>query len=262
MSRFVPVVSLVLAAAAVVLAVLPREASPAPTPPPSAPAVRDADERLDGLERKLDAIEDEQRAMWSRVLVLEHRAQGLADTAVDGGALAQAPGLVAEVAQLKHELRSVMQGEVLSDAAGRDAMKELVREVESDFARERQLRRQERQQQRAAEQQAKWKRFVTDAKLTYQQEQTLTQRLALEDAARKALFERGTPPDRDELRALRDQRRETDSVMVPLLDEQQLQQYRELRQDEQGGGRRNDAQGSERRERQPAEGQRPRPQPQ
>lgn len=243
MNRLLPVVSLVLAASAVVIAFVSKEspASPSAVAPALAPAGRDLDDRLDVLERKVDGIEDEQRSMWNRVLVLERRAQGLADVTVDGGLpglQVQAPALVAEVAQLKQELRSVMQGEVMSDSAGRAAMKDLVREAEGDLARERQARRQERQQQRAAEQQAKWKRFITDARLTSQQEQTLTQRLAAEDASRKALFERGTPPERDELRALRDQRRETDSIMLPLLDEQQLQQYRELRQDDQGGGSR------------------------
>ena len=81
----------------------------------------------------------------------------------------------------------------------------------------------------------------------------MNQRLAAEDAARKALFERGTPPEREELRSLRDQRRETDTIMLPLLDETQKQQYQELRQDDQGGtNRRRPQQDGQPRERTPA----------
>lgn len=242
MTRAIPIISLLLAASAVALTLVPRESPPAPVV--SAPAPRDDDE-LDALKRKVDLIEEDQRAMWNRVLLLERKA--VAELPADGGA--PSPALVAEVAQLKQELRAVMQGEVLNDPSGRTAMKEVVREVEADLARERIVQRQERQQQRAAEQQAKWKRFATDAKLTYQQEQTLNQRLAAEDAARKALFERGTSPEREELRTLRDQRRETDSIMLPLLDETQKQQYQELRQEDQGGPNR----------RRPQQDERPRP---
>lgn len=231
MTRAIPIVSLVLAASAVALTMFPRDSTVAPATTQAAPALRDDDE-LDALKRKVDLIEEDQRAMWNRVLLLERKA--VTEVAVDGGAVS--PAMVAEVAQLKQELRAVMQGEVLTDPTGRAAMKEVVKEVEADLARERITQRQERQQQRAVEQQAKWKRFAADAKLTYQQEQTLNQRLSAEDAARKALFERGTPPEREELRTLRDQRRETDTIMLPLLDETQKQQYQELRQDDQGGG--------------------------
>lgn len=236
MTRAIPLASLVLAATAVVLALVPRDAPTPPVAHEERPSPRQDDD-LEALKRKVDLIEDDQRAMWSRVLVLEQRAQGLVAAGGDAGVPAGAPALVAEVAQLKQELRSVMQGEVLSDPAGRSAMKDVVREVEADLARERLARRQERQQQRAAEQQAKWKRFAADAKLTFQQEQTLNQRLAAEDAARKALFERGTPPEREDFRALREQRRETDQLMLPMLDEEQQRQYRELRADDTGAGR-------------------------
>ena len=237
MTRAIPIVSLVLAVSAVALAMFPRESPATAMATQQAPALRDDDE-LDALKRKVDLIEEDQRAMWNRVLLLERRA--VTELPADGGAAS--PALVAEVTQLKQELRAVMQGEVLNDSAGRIAMKEVVREVEADLARERIVQRQERQQQRAVEQQAKWKRFAADAKLSYQQEQTLNQRLAAEDAARKALFERGTPPEREELRALRDQRRETDTIMLPLLDETQKQQYQELRQEDQGGSNRRRAQ--------------------
>lgn len=235
MTRAIPIVSLVLAASAVVLTMLPRE-PPAPVAGPQPVAQRDDDE-LDALKRKVDLIEEDQRAMWNRVLLLERKA--VAELPMDGGAAS--PALIAEVTQLKQELRAVMQGEVLADPAGRTAMKEVVREVEADLARERLAQRQERQQQRAAEQQAKWKRFAVEAKLTFQQEQTLNQRLAAEDASRKALFERGTPPEREALRSLREQRRETDTIMLPLLDETQKQQYQELRQEDQGGRRRTES---------------------
>lgn len=232
MSRLVPIVSLVLSAVAVALAAWPKDAAVASVA--AAEQTRDDDLELEALKRRVEAIDGDQRALWSRLLQLEQRA-GSAPIALDAGVMTAPAQLAADVAQLKNEVRAVMQGEVLSDSAGRSAMKDLVREVEADFARERLARVQEQQQQRAAEQQAKWKRFFVDARLTSQQEQTLTQRLSAEDTARKAMFERGTPPSREDFRTLRDQRRETDAVMLPLLDESQKQQYQELRRDEGSG---------------------------
>lgn len=234
MQRFLPIASLVLASTAVVAAFVPREATPPAVAPVSERAAANDDE-LDALRRRVDVIEDEQRVIWNRVVTLEKRAQGVVEGgAYDGGAMP--PALVAEVALLKQELRSVMQGEVLTDPAGRSAMKDVVREVQGEMVRERLAQRQQRQEARALEQKAKWKSFATDARLTSQQEQTLTQRLEAEDAARKALFERGTPPEREELRTLRDQRRETDALMLPMLDETQKTKYQELRQEDRGGG--------------------------
>lgn len=234
MQRVLPIASLVLASAAVVAAFVPRDASP-PAAASASERPTSNDDDLEVLRRRVDVIEDEQRVIWNRVLVLEKRAQGVVEGGgYDGGAMP--PALVAEVALLKQELRSVMQGEVLSDPAGRSAMKDIVREVQGDMLRERQAQRQQRQEARAVEQKAKWKSFATDARLTSEQEQTLTQRLEAEEAARKALFERGTPPERDELRALRDQRKETDTLMLPMLDETQKTKYQELRQEDRGGG--------------------------
>lgn len=234
MQRFLPIASLVLASTAVVAAFVPRDAAP-PAVAPVAERAAANDDELDALRRRVDVIEDEQRVIWNRVVTLEKRAQGVVEGgASDGGAMP--PALVAEVALLKQELRSVMQGEVLTDPAGRSAMKDVVREVQGEMVRERLAQRQQRQEARALEQKAKWKSFVTDARLTSQQEQTLTQRLEAEDAARKALFERGTPPEREELRTLRDQRRETDTLMLPMLDETQKTKYQELRQEDRGGG--------------------------
>ncbi len=107
MTRAIPIISLVLAASAVALAMFPRESPPATVI--SAPAPRDDDE-LDALKRKVDLIEEDQRAMWNRVLLLERKA--VAELPADGGAAS--PVLVAEVAQLKQELRALMQGEVLN----------------------------------------------------------------------------------------------------------------------------------------------------
>jgi myosin heavy subunit len=184
-------------------------------------------------------LEDENRALWDRVVLLERRAQTSANLISDGGVAAASFAVVQEVAQLRQELQSVIAGEVLSSDASRAALKEIIREAESDAQRERFAQRQQQQEQRAQEQKAKWKEFITSAKLTYAQEQELSRRLEAEEAARKALTqarETGAPFDPDAFRALRDQRRETDRVMTGMLDESQKPQYEQLRREDRGGG--------------------------
>jgi hypothetical protein len=231
-SKHLPLLAVLLSASTVVLAAWPRTEAAAPAPPP--PSEQRPDEALDLLGRRLDAVDDDQRALWNRLLELERRT-ATASMTTDGGATA-APALVSEVTQLKQELRALMQGEVLSDEAGRHAMKALVREVEADLSRERLAQRQVRQEQREAERQARWKSFITSARLTFEQERTLTERFAAEESSRKALFAQGGAGGRDALRALRDQRQETDEMMRPLLDASQRQQYEALRREEPGGG--------------------------
>ncbi len=232
MSRFLPVVSLVVALAAVGIAVFAPSSSPSATPAQAErtqalPSV----ERLEALERRLDRTEAEQRTLWSRILVLEQHAGQPTGALPDGGVPIANPVTVAEVAQLKQELHAVMQGDV-ADPAMRTAFKDLVREVQADLSKERFAERQERQKERAAAVQAKWKSFISDAHLSFQQEQLLTQRLALEDAARQALFAKSEPPQREDMRALRDQRRETDELILPSLDATQQEKYQALRQEE------------------------------
>lgn len=239
MQRILSVSGLVVAIAALGVALF-RDPEPtvAAALPGEAPAQANG-ATVEDLRRRVELIEDEQRGMWNRLLLLERKAEAGAPQAVgDGGVVAV--GLVTEVAQLKQELHSVMHGEVLSDPAGRSALKDVVREVQADLSRERQLELQKRQQARTVEQRAKWRSFVTEARLTSSQEQTLNTRLDAEDAAREALFSKPPGEQRDGFRALREQRRETDAIMLPLLDETQQAQYQALRRrdDGRGGGER------------------------
>lgn len=250
MNRALPLISLCLALLALAFAIVPRDPVIVPSSPePEARRGVDLDAEL--LKRRVEVLEDENRALWDRVVSLERRTQISATAIADGGAPTSI-AVVQEVAQLRQELRSVIAGEVLSNDASRAALKEIIRETESDAQRERFAQRQQRDEQRAQEQKAKWKDFITTAKLTSAQEQELTRRLEAEDAARKALTqarETGTPFDPDAFRALRDQRRETDRVMTGLLDDTQKAQYNELRREDRGWGGGNRGQGGDRRER-------------
>lgn len=231
MNRALPIASLCVAILALAAALIPRD----PVVIPSAPQVdspRVSDTELE-LRKRVELLEDDSRNLWDRVVILERRPTS---TVNDAGVIS--PSLVNEVAQLREEVRGVMTGEVLSNDASRAALKEVIREAEADRQQERNLERQQRQEQRAVEQKAKWKDFVTTARLTSTQEQELNKRLEAEDAARKAFAEamqKGTP-NPEGFRAIRDQRRETDQAMNKLLDDTQKQQYQALRREDRGGG--------------------------
>lgn len=234
MTRVLPIASLCVAILALAAALIPRD----PVVIPSAPQVdspRVSDAELE-LRKRVELLEDDSRNLWDRVVTLERR-QGGTSVSTDAGLFSAS--LLTEVAQLREEVRGVMTGEVLSNDASRAALKEVIREAEADRQQERNLERQQRQEQRAVEQKAKWKDFVTTARLTSAQEQELNKRLEAEETARKVFAEamlKGTP-NPDGFRAVRDQRRETDQAMNKLLDDTQKQQYQALRREERGGGR-------------------------
>lgn len=241
MNRALPILSLCLALVALAFAAAPREPLILPPAPVEAARATDADPEL---RRRIDQLEDDNRALWDRVVVLERQRQLTVLT--DAGVVA--PSVAAEVAQLREEVRGMISGEVLSNDASRAALKEVIRETQADTQRERQVQREQRQEQRATEQKAKWKAFATEAKLTWAQEQELTRRLETEETARRAFFlqaQQGGAPDNEGFRALRDQRRETDQVMNGLLDDTQKQQYLALRREDRGGGGRADRPGGE-----------------
>ncbi len=189
------------------------------------------------LRRRVELLEDDNRALWDRVVVLERRntAVVLNDAGVE-----LAPSIVSEVAQLRQELRGVITGAALSNEASRAALKEVIKEAEADTLRERVAQSQQRRDQRAQEQKVKWKEFVTTAKLTFQQEQELTRRLDAEEATRQQMQNGTAVMGPETFRAMRDQRRETDEAMNKLLDDTQKEQYQAMRREDRGGGGRGD----------------------
>lgn len=230
MNRALPILSLCLALFALAIALMPRD--PVVVPPPPADAPRASADETE-LRRRVELLEDDNRSLWDRVVLLERRQVTVIN---DAGVMT--PALVTEVAQLRAEVRSVMTGEVLSNEAGRAALKEVIREAEADRQRERQVAQQQRQQERAIAQKVKWKAFATTARLTWAQEQELNKRLDAEEAHRQALqaqLQAGAAPQ-DAFRALRDERRENDKAIKAQLDETQQQQYDELRREDRGGG--------------------------
>ncbi len=235
MSRVLPIVSLCIALLAFAFAVVPRDPVIIPSSEPEAQRGVDVDAEM--LRRRVELLEDDNRALWDRVVVLERRNPSVVMS--DAGVFA--PSMVSEVAQLRQEVRGLITGEVLSNEASRAALKDVIREAEADALRERVAQSQQRREQRAQEQKVKWKEFVSTAKLTWQQEQELTKHLEAEEKARLDLAQQlqvgNTAPGPDAFRAMRDQRRETDEAMNKLLDDTQKQQYQALRREDRGGNR-------------------------
>lgn len=230
MSRVLPIVSICLALLAFGVALMPRGE---PTVPPSVVTEVDSnDEELDFLKRRVELLEDDNRTLWDRVVLLEKRPALIGD---GGGA---SPAMEAEVARLRAELRSVMAGEVLTDPSSRDALKEVIREAQADQQKERFTQMEERRQKAAEQQKVRWKSFVTDARLTYAAEQKLNERLALEESERTKKMEQlrlGEQTWREVSDYLRTQRRETDSQMSALMDDTQKQQYQSVRREDGAG---------------------------
>ena len=241
MNRVLPLLSLCIGLLALAFALVPRGEVVVASVQQDPPRIAEADPEL---RRRLEQLEDENRMLWDRVVLLERRQVTV--TSSDAGVLV-APSINSELAQLREEVRGLITGEVLGNPASRSALKEVIREAEADSQRERSVLRQQRTEQRALEQKARWKEFATAAKLTYAQEQELTRRLEAEDAARKALSEQlqNGPPNPEAFRTLRDQRRETDQAMGKLLDDAQKEQYQALRREDRGGGARGERGGGE-----------------
>ena len=238
MSRVLPVVSLCVALLAFAFAVVPRDPVVISSSEPEARRGMDVDAEL--LRRRVEVLEDDNRTLWDRVVVLERRNNGVVN---DAGVLT--PSIVSDVAQLRQEVRGLISGEVLSNEASRAALKEVIRETEADSQRERIAQAQQRREQRAQDQKVKWKEFVGTAKLTWQQEQELTKHLEAEEKARLDFAQKmqsgdGAPMGPEVFRAMGDRRRETDEAMNKLLDETQKEQYQALRREDRGGGGRGD----------------------
>ncbi len=234
MSRVLPIVGICLSLVALAFALVPRgEVAPPVTWEPDAPAF--ADEDVDFLKRRIELLEDDNRLLWDRVVKLERKpAVVTAD-----GAPAPAASLNAEVEKLRAELRSVMAGEVLSDEAGRGAIKEMMREVQADQQRERMVQLEERRVQQQQQQQQRWADFKQSAGLSYAAEQKLTERLATEESERTKKMEQlrlGQATWQEVSDYLRTQRRETDEAVTSLMNDEQKQQYQQVRRNDGGGG--------------------------
>lgn len=233
MNRALPIVSICLALLAFGVALMPRGE---PTVPAAVIDDSSNDEELDYLKRRVELVEDDNRALWDRVVLLERRPVAVGD----GGFVAAAPsaGLEAEVQKLRAELRSVMAGEVLNDPQSRAALKEVIREAEADAQRQRFDDFIERRNKQSEEQKQKWAGFISNSKLSYAAETKLNERLALEETERNKRMEQvrlGEQTWQEVSQYLRTQRRETDQEMTSMLDETQRKDYQQLRRDDQGG---------------------------
>lgn len=243
MSRFLGYASLGIAVLALAVALTGSRtevvSSPTPEAPPSA-----SPQELQALERRLKALEDTAVSLSSRVMAMERRPVAFVDGG--GGAVAAMPpaALAQEVEQLRTEVRGLIAGEALQSEGGREYLKEMVRSVQDEI---RTAQRQERQQQwiqnqsqAQAARAERVRKFVTEAGLSYTQEQQLLSRMDAEEARRQALFaelEAGGKQPRDVRQELRDMRRQTDAEMQKVLSEEQRVKYEELRREERGPGR-------------------------
>ncbi|NVJ03804.1 hypothetical protein HUW63_00895 [Myxococcus sp. AM001] len=234
MNKLASIAALILAATALVVALWsPRETvqAPAPSPPPELPTSVAAD--VISLERRLKALEDTSISLSRRLMEVERRPTLTAD----GKVVASPPAaLAAEVEQLRAEVHGMVAGEALNSAGGRDYLKDAVRNVQDEMRNEQRAQRQQQWQQaqiqQQAQQQERVRKFITDARLNYTQEQTLTRRMEAEATKRQALMDEvraGTKSMRDMRQALRTESQQTDQEMNALLDVAQRAQYQTLR---------------------------------
>ena len=240
MNRFLGPASLGLSVLALVIALLGSRGEPVPPPAHEPAADAFTSLELEAIERRVESLEQTSLSLSKRLMLLEQRPMA----ASDGGGVALAPAsLAAEVEQLRSEVRGMIAGEALQSQGGRDYLKEAVRSVQEEMRTE---QREQRQQQRLqAQEQAqagraeRLRQFVSDAKLSYSQEQELTRRMQGEDAQRQALFDAvraGTKSPRDARQEVRQLRQRTDKELAAVLDESQRMQYEEMRREERPRG--------------------------
>jgi hypothetical protein len=236
MNRFLGPASLGLSLLALAVALWgPRGETVAPTSLPTEPSAASSSPEWKELERRVKNLEDTSLSLSKRLMLLEQRPV----VSADGGVVAVAPSLAAEVEQLRSEVRGLVAGEALNSEGGREYLKEMVRSVQDDMrAEQRELREQRFQQAQAqvmATRAERLRQFVSDARLSYSQEQELNRRMQNEDAQRQALTEAllaGSKSTRDVRQELRQLRNQTDTEMKALLDESQQVKYDEMRREE------------------------------
>ncbi|WP_342381214.1 hypothetical protein NVS55_16240 [Myxococcus stipitatus] len=240
MNKLLGPASFVLASAALVVALWGPGRGEAPRAEEKAEPAPVVQSSPEGLERRIQALEDTTLSLSRRLMELER--QPVARVTADGGPAA--PALDAELEQLRAEVRGLMAGETLSTEGGREALKDAMRSVQEEMRNERTQARQEEWMQAQVRGQAqraeRVKRLVAEAKLNYSQEAELTRRLELEDSTRVSLFNElrnGTKSARDVRQTLRTLRQETDQTMKSVLSESQLASYEVMRREEQMNSR-------------------------
>ncbi|XXF76372.1 hypothetical protein P2318_25430 [Myxococcaceae bacterium GXIMD 01537] len=248
MNRFLGFGSMGLSLLALMVALwLPRETTVS-APAPEGNAAAASPHEVQALEKRVRALEDTAQSLSRRVMAMEQRPVA----GPDGTPVAPAPGLAAEVDQLRSEVRSLLAGEGLQAAGGREYLKDAVRTAQEELRAEQRQERQQQWQQNQAQAQVerteRWRAFVSDARLNYTQEQTLMNRLQTEDTKRQALLDEmragGGRPQRDVRQELRQLRADTDAEMQKVLSADQQAKYTEMRREEnprggmRGGGQR------------------------
>jgi uncharacterized membrane protein len=191
---------------------------------------------VEALERRVKSLEDSALSLSRRLMLLEQQPVAVSD----GGLVATVPAsLAAEVEQLRTEVRGMIAGEALSSEGGREYLKGMVRSVQDEMRTEqRELRQQQFQQAQAqalAGRSERMRQFVSDARLSYSQEQELSRHMDNEAAQRQALLDAvqaGDKSPRDLRRELRQLREQTDKEVKSLLDETQQAKYEEMRREE------------------------------
>ncbi|MFY0525922.1 hypothetical protein ACN28I_23160 [Archangium gephyra] len=237
MNRFLGPASLGLSVLALAIALFGSRGEPVSPPPANEPAADVFTSlELESIERRVESLEQTSLSLSKRLMLLEQRPRG----ASDGGGVAMAPAsLAAEVEQLRSEVRGMIAGEALQSQGGRDYLKEAVRSVQEEMRTEQREQRQQQmlqaQEQAQAGRAERLRQFVSDAKLSYSQEQELTRRMQGEDAQRQALFDAvraGAKSPRDARQEVRQLRQQTDKEMAAVLDESQRVRYEEMRREE------------------------------
>lgn len=236
MQRLVLAASAVLSLVALGVALTARPEAVPPPPAPSGPSVDP--QVVASLEGRVRALEAELEVLRSQV-----RSGGAAAPGVVAGPVAP-EALAAQVAQLRQELSDLQAGEALAAPSGREYLKGLVKDAEEDLNRERMQARSETfakaQEDAKSARTERWKRFASEAGLTWQQEQALNQRLAAEEAKRDELVGKlrdGALGMGEVRRGLSDERRATDEAMAQTLSADQKAKYDAVRAEDRGVGR-------------------------
>ncbi|WP_375755395.1 hypothetical protein [Corallococcus exercitus] len=236
MNRILGIASVGLASLALGVALWGPGKSEAPVTQ-DAPRVQDSTADVRALQTRVKALEETVQLLSRRLMAFE-QGGGTASAGTGGPPPA---GLEAEVAKLREEMRGMMVGEALSNDSAKQSLKELMRTVQEEQRTEqRQQWQQQVDQMRVqaeTERSERLKTFITNARLDYNQEQTLNRVIQAEDAKRRELTSSmaGGRPGRDMRQQMRDLRTQTDTEMQKVLSAEQMTQYQQMRREDMGG---------------------------